>query len=79
MNITIRSREEGDQLILNAFFEHPEVSKQLWLPSNAESWISESRKSLDPAYRSKIMVDGKRYYGSGNPMAYEQRYGHLPK
>jgi len=27
----------------------------------------------------KIMVDGKRYYGSGNPMAYEQRYGHLPK
>lgn len=59
MKVTIRPREEGDQQILDGLFKDPEVSAELCMPWNAESWISESRRSLDVAYRSWIMVDGK--------------------
>jgi RimJ/RimL family protein N-acetyltransferase len=59
MRVTIRRHEDSDQAILNELFKHPEVSAQLWMPWNADSWISESRKSLMSAYRFRILVDGK--------------------
>lgn len=59
MNVTIRPRKEGDQPMLEEYFKHPEVSAQLCMPWNAESWIPESRKGLESAYRFGILVDGR--------------------
>jgi RimJ/RimL family protein N-acetyltransferase len=61
MKVTIREERETDKATLEEFYAHPEVSKELWLPSNAESWIPEFRKSLRDRYTFSftILVDGE--------------------
>jgi RimJ/RimL family protein N-acetyltransferase len=59
MKVTIRTQEETDRAILDKFYEDEEVSKELYLPSNKESWIAESRKSLKEAYRFTILANDR--------------------
>lgn len=61
MKVTIREKREADKETMEKFFADPEVSKELWLPSNAESWIPEFRKPLKDSYRFDftILVDGE--------------------
>ncbi len=61
MKVSIREERETDKATLEEFYADPEVLKQLCLPSNAESWIPEFRKSLKDRYRFDftILVDGE--------------------
>jgi RimJ/RimL family protein N-acetyltransferase len=61
MKVSIREQSETDKATMQEFFADPEVLKELWLPSNADSWIPEFRKSLKDRYvfAFTILVDGE--------------------
>ncbi len=59
MKVRIREKRKTDKATLDGFYADKEVSKRLWLPSNKDAWIPESRKSLKEAYRFTILADGK--------------------
>lgn len=64
MKVIIREMREADRATLDEFYANEEVSKQLFLPSNKDSWNrrcfhSQLRKSLKESYFFTILADGK--------------------
>ncbi len=59
MKVNIREMRKTDKATLDDFYADEEVSKQLLLPSNKDSWIPQFRKSLKESYDFTILADGK--------------------
>jgi RimJ/RimL family protein N-acetyltransferase len=64
MKVTIKEMRQTDRATLDEFYADEEVSKQLFLSSNKDSWDrrcfhSQFRKSLKENYSFTILADGK--------------------
>ncbi len=61
MDVMIREAQESDHAIMEEFYTHAEVLKELWLPANADDWIPPFRRSLKDARRFTftILADGE--------------------
>jgi RimJ/RimL family protein N-acetyltransferase len=59
MKVNIREERKTDKATLDEFYADEEVLKEIWLPSNADSWISLFRKHLKQNYGFTILADGK--------------------